>query len=83
MVGLKLLIDHREKDIEELLEGVCEEIDFAQLPVGDYLLVLDTEAIVVERKTARALARCFVNGQETGTCVTRIFPHKVGHRECF
>ena len=51
MVGLRLNIDYRERNLAALLEGVCEEIDFAQLPVGDYLLVLGSEAIVVERKT--------------------------------
>ena len=51
MVGLKLLVDHRERGLAALLEGVCEEIDFVQLPVGDYLLISDSEAVVVERKT--------------------------------
>jgi len=35
----------------ELLEGLCEEIKFVQLPLGDYLLISDSEAIVVERKS--------------------------------
>lgn len=35
----------------ELLEGLCEEISFIQLPLGDYLLISDSEAIVVERKS--------------------------------
>ena len=51
MVGLRLLIDYRERNLAALLEGVCEEIDFAQLPVVDYLLISGSEAIVVERKT--------------------------------
>ena len=48
---MKLLIDHRERRLEEYLEGVCEEICLTQLPIGDYLLVQGSEAIIVERKT--------------------------------
>jgi len=48
---MKLLVDHRERHLEELLEDVCEEISLTQLPIGDYLLVQGSEAIVVERKT--------------------------------
>ncbi|UCE43994.1 MAG: ERCC4 domain-containing protein, partial [Candidatus Bathyarchaeota archaeon] len=33
------------------LEDVCEEISFVQLPIGDYLLVSDSTAVVIERKT--------------------------------
>ena len=36
-----------------MLEDVCEEIAFCQLPIGDYLLILDSAAVVVERKTVR------------------------------
>ena len=48
---MKLLVDHRERKIAELLEGVCEQISFTQLPIGDYLLISDSEAVIVERKT--------------------------------
>jgi DNA excision repair protein ERCC-4 len=48
---LELLIDYRERNLERLLEGVCEQISFTTLPIGDYLLILDSEAIIVERKT--------------------------------
>jgi ERCC4-type nuclease len=51
MVKMKLLVDHRERHLEELLEDVCEEISLTQLPIGDYLLVQGSEAIIVERKT--------------------------------
>ena len=51
MIELKLLVDYRERNLAELLEGVCEEISFTQLSVGDYLLISDSEAVVVERKT--------------------------------
>jgi ERCC4-type nuclease len=48
---LKLLVDNRERHLASLLQDVCEEIAFAQLPIGDYLLVSDSTAVVVERKT--------------------------------
>jgi len=48
---LKLLVDHRERHLKHLLEDVCEEIILTQLPIGDYLLVSDTGALVIERKT--------------------------------
>jgi len=49
---LKLVVDHREMSLANLLQDICEEIEFAQLPIGDYLLVSDSTAVVVERKTA-------------------------------
>lgn len=48
---MKLLVDYRERSLANLLQDVCEEITFAQLPIGDYLLVSDSTAVVVERKT--------------------------------
>ena len=48
---MKILIDNREKHLAEFLEGTCEELVFAQLPVGDYLVVSDSGSILVERKT--------------------------------
>ena len=53
MIELQLLVDYREKNLAELLEGVCEQTSFTQLPVGDYLLISDSEAVIVERKTVR------------------------------
>jgi len=50
-VTMRLLVDHRERALAELLEDVCEEVTFTQLPVGDYLLVSDFGAVLVERKT--------------------------------
>lgn len=35
----------------DFLENVCQDISFAQLPIGDYLLASDSTAVVVERKT--------------------------------
>lgn len=48
---MRFLVDHRERSIVSLLENVCKEISFTQLPIGDYLLVSDSMGIVVERKT--------------------------------
>ncbi|NIO37641.1 ERCC4-type nuclease [Candidatus Bathyarchaeota archaeon] len=48
---MKLLVDHRERSLAILLQDVCEEIAFVQLPIGDYLLVSDSNAVIVERKT--------------------------------
>jgi Fanconi anemia group M protein len=50
---LKLLVDHRERHLKPLLEGVCEEIVLMQLPIGDYLLVSESDALIVERKTVK------------------------------
>jgi len=49
-VRLKLLVDYRERHLSGLLEDVCEEVSFVQLPIGDYLLVSDSKALVIERK---------------------------------
>lgn len=48
---LKLLVDYREKSLAKLLQDVDAEITFTQLPVGDYLIVSDYTAAIVERKT--------------------------------
>lgn len=48
---MRLLVDHRERNLAALLEDVCEEITFSQLPVGDYIAISDSGAVIVERKT--------------------------------
>jgi len=48
---LKLFVDDREKHLAGLLEGVCEEIAFVQLPIGDYLFTSEDGALLIERKT--------------------------------
>jgi ERCC4-type nuclease len=48
-----LIVDYRERHLERLFEDACEEIRFTQLPIGDYLVVSGSEAVVVERKTVR------------------------------
>jgi len=51
VVNVQLLVDYREKHLTALLEGVCEHIRFTQLSIGDYVLISDSDAVVVERKT--------------------------------
>ena len=48
---MKLLVDHRERRMIKLVEDVCDEVALTQLPIGDYVLISDSEAVVVERKT--------------------------------
>ncbi|RLI38210.1 ERCC4-type nuclease [Candidatus Bathyarchaeota archaeon] len=48
---MKFLVDHRERNMIKLVEDVCEEVEVTQLPIGDYVLLSDSEAIIVERKT--------------------------------
>lgn len=48
---MKIIVDHRERHQASLLETEFEEITFAQLPVGDYLVVTDHGVSMVERKT--------------------------------
>lgn len=53
LVESKLLVDYRERRMARLLEDVCEQVAFAHLPLGDYLVVFDSQAVVVERKTVK------------------------------
>lgn len=48
---MKLLVDHRERHMLPLVEDMDAEVTMTQLPIGDYVLLTGTEAIVVERKT--------------------------------
>ena len=48
---MKLFVDHREQSMMSLLEDIREEVTVTQLPIGDYLLISDSDAVVVERKT--------------------------------
>ena len=50
---MKLLVDYRERHLADLLEGACEEIAFVHLPLGDYFLTSDLNALMVERKTTK------------------------------
>ena len=53
MVALNVIADYREKHLARLLRDVFDEVTFTQLPVGDYILSIDSEAVVIERKTVR------------------------------
>jgi ERCC4-type nuclease len=48
---MRLLLDNRERHLAKFLEDLFEDIAFAQLPVGDYLLISDSGAIIIERKS--------------------------------
>ena len=46
-----LLVDNRERHLAWLLEDICDDIRFSQLPIGDYILVSSYGAVIIERKT--------------------------------
>lgn len=48
---MKLFVDYRERHLERLLEDLCEEVYFTQLPICDYLIVSGIEGVAIERKT--------------------------------
>lgn len=48
---MKLIVDYRERPLAKLLEEVCKDIAFSQLPIGDYLIVSNSKAVIIERKT--------------------------------
>ncbi|NIO36418.1 ERCC4-type nuclease [Candidatus Bathyarchaeota archaeon] len=50
---MNLLVDHRERHLKELVQGVCAETALAQLPIGDYLVIGESGATLVERKTVK------------------------------
>ena len=52
---MKLLVDHRERNVLKLIEDICEEVVVTQLSVGDYLLISGSDGIVIERKTINDL----------------------------
>ena len=48
---MKLFIDHRERGVARIIEGLCGEMEFVQLPLGDYLVPSGDGSVLVERKT--------------------------------
>ena len=48
---MKLIIDYREKHSITLFKDICEDVVCRQLPIGDYLLISNSEAVIIERKT--------------------------------
>jgi len=45
-----LLVDNRERHLAWLLEDICDDIRFSQLPIGDYIVVSSYGAVIIERK---------------------------------
>ncbi len=48
---MKCLIDHRERKVARLIEGLFGEIEVVSLPLGDVLLAHEEASVLVERKT--------------------------------
>ncbi len=48
---MKIVVDNRERLQLPLLREVFNDITFTQLPLGDYLIIQEEQAVVVERKT--------------------------------
>jgi len=48
---MRCLIDHRERKVSRLIEGLFGEIEVVSLPLGDVLLVHEGGSVLVERKT--------------------------------
>jgi len=48
---MKCLIDHRERKVARLIEGLFGEIEVVSLPLGDVLLTHEGGSVLVERKT--------------------------------
>jgi ERCC4-type nuclease len=48
---VKIIVDNREHQQLPLLREVFNDITSTQLPLGDYLIIQDEQAVVVERKT--------------------------------
>ena len=59
---VRLIVDNRERNFEVLegLSGQGASIEFAQLPVGDYIL---SDRICVERKTSSDLENSIINAR--------------------
>ncbi len=50
---MKLIIDHREEKVLNLVKEVNPDIEVAQLPLGDLLVLGEGWVVAIERKTAR------------------------------
>jgi len=48
---MRCLIDHRERKVARLIEGLFGEIEVVSLPLGDVLLAHEEGSVLVERKT--------------------------------
>ena len=52
---MRIFVDNREKTQAGLIGLVFEEFEFAQLPVGDYLIIDDDSGVLIERKSIKDL----------------------------
>ncbi len=50
---MKVHVDHRERGLTRLIKDLDFEIEFVQLPLGDYLIPSKDGCVLVERKTVR------------------------------
>lgn len=50
---MKVFVDFRERGVAKRIQGVCDEIEFVHLPLGDYLIPSKKGSVIVERKAAR------------------------------
>jgi len=48
---MEFFIDHRERKVAHFIEDVCSETKIINLPLGDYLIASEQEAVIVERKS--------------------------------
>ncbi|HEC81757.1 MAG TPA: ERCC4-type nuclease, partial [Thermoplasmatales archaeon] len=48
---VKVILDHRERKIQDALKNVFEKVELAQLKVGDIVLLFPGYAVLVERKS--------------------------------
>src|SRR5262245_21403479 len=62
MIRVRVVADERERNsrIPDLMKNAGASVDFAQLPVGDYIVSTDE---VVERKTVRDLVSSVYDGR--------------------
>ena len=50
---MRLLIDYREnKEIIEMVQNICKDSEIVTLPLGDFLIIKNNDAVVVERKNS-------------------------------
>lgn len=48
---MKVLLDHREANIVDIVRQICNQTEIIQLPLADILVVGDEHTVAVERKT--------------------------------
>ncbi|KAA0009194.1 MAG: ERCC4-type nuclease [Thermoplasmata archaeon] len=48
---VKIILDHRERNIKESLEEIFKDVEMALLPVGDIVLLFSNYAVLIERKS--------------------------------